>query len=79
VFGNNAPPPSEISPKEIDSHILGLLLANQYNRKKGKELFGNCVDEAVMAELSEIDGLETYEPQKIKDLTHKDKNKRSNH
>ena len=26
-----------------------------------------------MAELSEIDGLETYEPQRIEDLTHNDK------
>jgi hypothetical protein len=53
-----------LSPEEIDSHVLGVILANQYNLKKGKELFGKRVNEAVMAELIEIDGLETYEPQK---------------
>ena len=73
VFDENAPPPSELSPKEIDSHILVVILANHYNLKKDKELFGDRADEAVMAELSEIDGLETYEPQRIKDLTYEDK------
>ena len=50
VFDINAPPPPELSPKEIDSHILGVILANQYNLKKGKELFGDRADKAVMAE-----------------------------
>ena len=54
-------------------------MANQYNLKKGKELFGDRADEAVMAELSEIDGLETYEPQRIEDLTPEDKNGRLSH
>ena len=68
------PPPSlELSPKKIDSHILLVTLANQYNLKKGNEIFGDRSDEAVMAELSEIDGLETYAPQQIKDLSCKDK------
>ena len=72
VFDENAPPPSELSPEEIDLHVLGVILANQYNLKKGKELFGNRCRKAVMTELSEIDGLETYEPQTIKDLSYKD-------
>ena len=71
VFDENAPPSSELSTEEIDSHILGVILANQYSLKKGKKLFGNRCDKAVMAELSEIDGLETYEPQRIKDLSYK--------
>ena len=79
VFDENAPPPSELSPEEIDSHILGVILANQYNLKKGKELFGDRADETVTAVLSEIDGLETYEPQRTQDLTYEDKNERSNH
>ena len=73
VFDDNAPPPSELSSEEIDLHILGVILANQYNLKKGKELFGDRCDKAMMAELSEIDGLETYEPQRIEDLSYKDK------
>ena len=73
VFNEDAPPPLELSPEEIDPHILKVILANQYNLKKGKELFGNRADEAVMVELSKFDGLETYEPQRIEDLTYKDK------
>ena len=73
VFNENAPPPSELSPEEIDLHILGVILENQYKLKKGKELVGDRCNKAVMAELSEIDGLETYEPQRIKDLSYKDK------
>ena len=59
MFDENAPPLSKLSPEEIDSHILGVILANQYNLKKSKELFGKQADEAAMAELSEIDGLDT--------------------
>ena len=63
----------ELSPREIDSHILRVILANQYNLEKGKELFGKRADEAVMNTLSEFDGLETFEPQRIKDLTYENK------
>ena len=66
------PPPDKLSPEEIDSHILGVILANQYNLKKGKELFVDRCDKAVMDELSEIDGLETDEPQRIEDLSYED-------
>ena len=55
-------------------HILEVILANQYNLKKDKELFGDRCDKAVMAELSEIDGLKTHEPQRIEDLSYEDKN-----
>ena len=79
VFDENAPPLDKLSPEEIDAHILGVILANQYNLKKGKELFGDRCDKAVMDELSEIDGLETYEPQRIEDLSYEDKNKLSSH
>ena len=73
MFDENAPLPSELSPDEIDSHRIGVILADQYNLKKGKGLFSKRADEALMNELSEIDGLETYKPQRIEDLTHKDK------
>ena len=78
MFNKNAPPPLELSPEEIDSHILGVLLANCYTPKKSKELFGDHANEAIMTELSEIDRLEIYGPQRINDLTYKDKNKRLN-
>jgi hypothetical protein len=73
IFDETVPPPSKSSPKEIDSHILRVILANQYNLKKGPELFCERANEAVMNDLSEIDGLKTYEPQRITDLTYKDK------
>ena len=33
-FDEIASPPSEVYPRVIDSHILGLILANQYNLKR---------------------------------------------
>ena len=62
-----------MSPKEINTHILGVILANQYDLMKGKELCGERDNEAVMNELSENNDLETYEPQRIKGLIYKDK------
>ena len=73
LFDENALPTSDLPPKEIDSHILGVTFANQYNLKKGKDFFGERAKNALMNEPSEIDGLEMYEPQRIKDLTYKDK------
>ena len=61
MFDENASPLLKSSPEEIDSHILGVILANQYNLKKGKELFVERTDKAVMNNLSEIDGLETHD------------------
>ena len=79
MFDENAPPPSELSPEGIDSRILGVILANQYNLKRDKELFSNCADKDVINELSEIDGLESYDPQRIKNLTYKDKKRALDH
>ena len=55
--------------RKFGLHILGVILVNQYNLKKGKELVGDLIDAAAMAELSGMGGLETYEPQRTKDLT----------
>ena len=79
VFDEKAPPPNKLSSEEINSHILGVILANQYNLKKGKELFGDRCDKAVMDELSEIYGLETYEPCKSRICPTKTKNGLSSH
>ena len=69
MFDEKSPPPLEVSPKDMYSKIFGVVLANQHNLKKGKELFGDRADEAVIAGLSEIGGLETYEQQRIEDLS----------
>ena len=78
IFDETTPPSSGLSPEDIDSHILGVILASQYNLKKGTELFGERADEAVTNELSEIDDLETHKPQRIEDLTYEDKNRHLN-
>ena len=73
IFYQTSPPPSELSPEGIDSQTVRVILANQYNLKKGTDLIDERASEAIMNELSEIDGLERYEPQLIKDLTYEDK------
>ena len=45
--------------------MIGVIMATQYNLKRDRELFGECVNEAVMNELSENYGLENHEPQII--------------
>ena len=60
------PPSDAMTGEECEFHVVGLVLANMYNLKKGTELFGNKADEAVLQELTEIDTFETHE------LVHKD-------
>ena len=60
---------SEMSEEDCDTHVMGVLLAQHYNMKKAKELFGDRSDKAVMRELSQIHAYETYEPQKASSLT----------
>ena len=50
VYGDNAPNPSELSLNEIEYHIIGVILANQYNLKKDEELVGERANMAVMTE-----------------------------
>ena len=33
VFGENSPPSSVLSPKEVGSRVIGVILVNQYNLK----------------------------------------------
>ena len=42
-----APPPKMIE-SQIESHLVGVVMAQQYNTKKKKELFEDKVDAAVM-------------------------------
>ena len=39
VFDENDPPLSELSPEEIDSRILGVVLENQYNLKRVRNYY----------------------------------------
>ena len=60
---------SKMSEEDCETHVLGVLLAQHYNMKKAKELFGDRSDKAIMKELKQIHSYETYEPLKAHDLT----------
>ena len=50
-------------------------MAQHYNTKKAKELFGDRSDAAVMKELNQINDFETYVPIKASDVSWEEKNK----
>jgi len=54
-----APPPNTATEEEQDTHIIGVMLVQQYSLKKGTELFGERADAAVKKELTQINDLET--------------------
>ena len=41
-----------MTEEECESHMVGLVMTNMYNLKKGTELFGDKADEAVLKELA---------------------------
>ena len=71
---DNVPPP-RMTPEQVDVHLLGIALITQYNIKKGRELFGQKADDAILKELTEIDSFETYQPLHANSLTHEQKKK----
>ena len=79
VFDKNALPPSELSLEEVDSCFGGVIIASRYNLKKDREFFSDYTYEAVVDGLSDIDSLETYESQRIEDMSYKDKTGHLNH
>ena len=50
IFGDNAPPPPQITKEETEANIIGVVLINRYNMKKSINLFYNRVEGAVMME-----------------------------
>ena len=58
-----------MSREEYLAHFVGVSMAQQYITKKGKELFGDRYEAAVMSELKQIHSFETYEPLRASDLT----------
>ena len=49
-------------------HLLGVILVQQYNLKKGLELFGDRAEVATTKELQQIHDFGTYIPQDAKEL-----------
>ena len=61
-FNESAPLPMQMSETQTDEYIVGFVFAQNFNLKKGLELFGDAADVAVKKELSQIHELSTYEP-----------------
>ena len=50
----------------LTEHLLGVILVQQYNLKKGLELFGDRAEAATTKELQKIHDFDTYVPQDAK-------------
>ena len=68
----SAPPQRAMTKGECEAHVVGLILVNMYNLRKGTELFGDKADEAVMKELLEIHQFKTYKPVHKHELSQED-------
>ena len=64
-----------MSEQEIESHIIWVFLAQQYNLQKGLKLFGDRAEAAVDSELSQIHSLNAFVQKFTKDLSYEQKNK----
>ena len=53
----------------LTEHLLGLILVQQYNLKKGLELFGDRAEAATTKKLQQIHDFGTYVPQDAKELS----------
>ena len=67
------PPLDACSEKELDYHIMGVILVSHYSLKKGIELFGYKAQKATTKELKEIHDMGTYGPQDAKKRTKQEK------
>ena len=56
------PPPRVMTEEESDAHVVGVIFAQHWSMKKGRELFGDRADEAIRKELNQIQDHTTYEP-----------------
>ena len=57
----------------LTEHLLGVTLVQQYNLKKGMELFGDRAEAATTKELQSIHDFGTYEPQDAKLLSREER------
>ena len=63
---------AKFAPKsdfDVDEHILGVIMAQQYSLRKGIELFGKRAEVAAVDELSQIHHMATYTPMDHTKLT----------
>ena len=74
-FKEDGPPPPKMTEEEIESHLIGVVLVQQYNLNQGIKLFGARAEETVEKELRQINNLETYIPKMASELTWEEKRK----
>ena len=72
-FAENADNPPAMTEEDINAHIMGLVLVEHYNMKKGLELFGERGDKAVTKELQNIHDMNTYDPMDASKLSYQEK------
>ena len=60
---------------EVEEHILGLVMVQQYSIKKGVELFGERAEAATLKELTQLHDMDTYVPLFAGDLTKEERRK----
>ena len=64
-----------MTEEEYESHIVGIVLAQMSNLRKGIELFGERADDAVLTKLTQVDEFETYQPMHKHELGKEDRKK----
>ena len=62
-----------MTDKEVEAHILGIIMVEHYSMKKGIDLFGGRAETAVTKELKKINNMNTYEPKYALDPTDKER------
>ena len=62
-----------MTEEEINTHIIGVVLVEQYNMKKGLELFGDRGEKEVTKELQKIHDMNTYKPMDASMLSYQDR------
>ena len=67
------PDRDQMNDSDLDEQMLGVILVQQYNLKKGMELFSNRAKEATTNELQQIHDFGTYIPVMSKELTREEK------
>ena len=67
-----APPPQPITKEKCESHIVSLIFAEMYNLRNGTGLFDEGGYEAVLTDMSQIDGFKTYKPLHKHELSNQD-------
>ena len=68
-FAENIETPPDVSEEDIEAHIMGIVLIENFNMKKGVDIFGDRSKTAVMKELQKIHDMNTYKPMDMYTLT----------